>query len=208
MACKEILPARTTYETERFRRWHPMTNNDAGLAENEMVFERDTARAALDKRFRGLLSANGAALGRLAASYTRSTNDRDDLLQDIALAIWQALPHFREECSERTFVFRIAHNRAITHITRRRPVIAPEEDIEIPDPSPNPEKGFAQGQEDSRLFDAIQRLPLAYKQVITLFLEDMSYSEIAEVLGIGESNVGVRLNRARQMLRQSLEEKK
>jgi RNA polymerase sigma-70 factor (ECF subfamily) len=185
-----------------------MTNNDVGLAENEMIFEKGTTQGVLDKRFRRLLSDNGAALGRLAASYTRSASDRDDLLQDIALAIWQALPRFREECSERTFVFRIAHNRAITHITSRRPVVAADEGIEVPDPRPNPEKGFSQGQEESRLFAAVQQLQIPYKQVITLFLEDMSYSEIAEVLGISESNVGVRLNRARQMLRQSLEERK
>ena len=67
---------------------------------------------------------------------------------------------------------------------------------------------FAQEQEETRLFEAIHRLPIEYRQVITLTLEDMSYSEIAEVLGIGESNVGVRLNRARQMLRQLMETQK
>jgi len=75
----------------------------------------------------------------------------------------------------------------------------------LPDPRPNPEKGFVREQEEGRLFDAIQRLPIEYRQVITLTLEDMSYSEIAQVLGISESNVGVRLTRARQMLRGLME---
>jgi RNA polymerase sigma-70 factor (ECF subfamily) len=162
----------------------------------------------LENKFHQLLQANGAALIRLAASYTNSSSDRDDLFQDIALAIWQALPRFRGESSERTFIFRIAHNRAITYISKRRPLATPAEEVELPDPRPNPEKGFAREQQETRLFAAIQRLPIDYRQVITMTLEDMSYAEIAEVLGIGESNVGVRLNRARQMLRELVEVEK
>jgi RNA polymerase sigma-70 factor (ECF subfamily) len=127
------------------------------------------------------------------------------LFQDIGLAIWQALPRFRGESSERTFIFRIAHNRAITFMAQRRPVVAADEEIEVPDPRPNPEKGLAEEQQEARLFAAIHQLPMDYRQVITLTLEGMSYNEIAEIVGIGESNVGVRLNRARQMLRQLLE---
>jgi len=164
-----------------------------------------SARAALEQRFHQLLSANGGALSRLAASYTNNPSDRDDLFQDIALAIWKALPGFRGESSERTFIFRIAHNRAITYSSHRRPSATPADEVELPDPRPNPEKGFAREQQESRLFDAIHRLPIEYRQVITLTLEDMSYAEIAAVLGIGESNVGVRLNRARQLLRELLE---
>jgi RNA polymerase sigma-70 factor (ECF subfamily) len=182
-----------------------MANNDFSLAENEAIFKDDTGtKAALEEQFRRLLSANSAALGRLANSYTRTSTDRDDLLQDIALAIWQALPRFRGECTERTFLFRIAHNRAITHITKHRPALVDDENLEMPDPRPNPEAGFSREQQTSRLFDAIHRLPIAYRQVLTLALEDMTYPEIGEVLGISESNVGVRLNRARQMLRQML----
>jgi RNA polymerase sigma-70 factor, ECF subfamily len=164
-----------------------------------------SGRAALEQRFHQLLSANGGAISRLAASYTNNPSDRDDLFQDISLAIWKALPSFRGESSERTFIFRIAHNRAITFIAQRRPTATSADEVELPDPRPNPEKGFAKEQQETRLFEAIHRLPIEYRQVITLTLEGMSYTEIADVLGIGESNVGVRLNRARQMLREMLE---
>ena len=73
---------------------------------------------------------------RLAASYTNSPSDRDDLFQDSALAIWKALPGFRGESAERTFIFRIAQNRAITFISQRRPQSAPDEQIDLPDPGP------------------------------------------------------------------------
>jgi RNA polymerase sigma-70 factor (ECF subfamily) len=145
---------------------------------------------------------------RLAGSYTNSRSDRDDLFQDIALAIWQALPRFRGDSSERTFIFRIAHNRAITFIAQRRASMTSDEEVELPDPRPNPEKGLAQEQQEARLLEAIHQLPIEYRQVITLSLEDLTYTEIAQIMGIGESNVGVRLNRARQMLRKLLEVEK
>jgi RNA polymerase sigma factor (sigma-70 family) len=97
-------------------------------------------RAALEQRFHQLLSANGGAIRRLAASYTNNPSDRDDLFQDISLAIWKALPGFRGESSERTFIFRIAHNRAITFIAQRRPTATSADEVELPDPRPNPEK--------------------------------------------------------------------
>ena len=165
----------------------------------------DAARAELEARLTALLTANGAALSRLAASYATSPSDRDDLVQEISVALWQALPRFRGECSERTFLFRIAHNRCIAHLARRRPVVPFEaSELELPDPTPNAESALSQQQEGERLLAAIRQLPLNYRQVIVLTLEGLDYREIAQVLGIGESNVGVRLNRARHLLRQQL----
>jgi RNA polymerase sigma factor (sigma-70 family) len=162
-------------------------------------------RTVLEQSFDRLLTANGPSLARLAATYTNTRSDRDDLLQEIAMALWQALPRFRGECSERTFLFRIATNRAIAYLARRRSHSIAEEPVEIPDPAPDPEAGLVQEQRVERLRRAIRRLPIVYRQAITLSLEGLGYGEIAEVLGISESNVGVRLTRARQILRESLE---
>src|SRR5262245_37225974 len=151
------------------------------------------------------MAREGRSLERLAASYTRTSGDREDLCQEIATAIWGALPRFRGECSERTFVFRIAHNRALAHVARRPGSAAPIEEAEPHDPRPDPEAALAGGQESERLLDAVRELPLGYRQVITLTLEGFAYSDIAEVLGITESNVGARLTRARAMLRRRLE---
>jgi RNA polymerase sigma-70 factor (ECF subfamily) len=163
--------------------------------------------SSADEEFERVIAAHGAALRRLAATYTKGTSDRDDLLQDIAVAIWRALPNFRGESSERTFIFRIAHNRGIAHVTRRRlPLTEADELSGVVDRGPDPEAVFRQGQLGRRLFAAVQRLPLSYRQVISLTLEDLTYAEIAEVLGISEANVGVRLTRARHLLRQWLQE--
>jgi RNA polymerase sigma-70 factor (ECF subfamily) len=93
----------------------------------------------------------------------------------------------------------------MTFLAQRRQVPPIDDEIEVPDLRRNPEKEFTRDQEESRLTSAIQSLALEYRQVITLTLEGLSYAEIADVLGIGESNVGVRINRARQMLRKLLE---
>ena len=162
-------------------------------------------RTVLEQSFDRLLAANGPALTRLAATYTDTTGDRDDLLQEIAMALWQALPRFRGECSERTFLFRIATNRAIAYLARRRAHPLAEEEIELHDPAPDPEADLVQKQRVESLRRAIRQLPIVYRQAISLSLEGLGYPEIAEILGISESNVGVRLTRARQILRESLE---
>jgi RNA polymerase sigma factor (sigma-70 family) len=172
-------------------------------------FEAADAEPAIEERLNRLLTANGPALLRLAASYTNTSSDRDDLFQDIAVALWKALPRFRGECSERTFLFRVAHNRSIDYLRRRREIASSiDADAPLRDSRPNPEAGLVQEQQSERLRQAIHRLPLPYRQVITLTLEEMSYSDIAQVLGVTETNVGVRMNRARQLLRQLLETRK
>ncbi len=168
-----------------------------------------TGVAAVDSnRFDRILDANGPSLARLAASYTDNTGDRDDLLQEIAMALWQALPRFREECSERTFVLRIAHNRAIAHLARRRSAVPlPVDSIDVPDPGPDPEQELLREQVGQRLTLAVRRLPVPLRQVVTLALEGVDYAEAAAILGISENNVGVRMTRARELLRKFLKER-
>ena len=168
-------------------------------------------RAIQEQHFERILAANGPALSRLAGSYTNTLSDRDDLLQEIAFAIWQALPRFRAECSERTFAFRIAHNRGITYLTRARAQSSQsidDEEIEVHDPAPGPDSDLVRRQRADGLRKAVHRLPVAHRQVIMLTLEGLGYKEISEVLGISESNVGVRLSRARQLLHDLLENRK
>jgi RNA polymerase sigma-70 factor (ECF subfamily) len=163
------------------------------------------SRADLERWFDTLIAAHGPALSRLAGSYVRGSDEREDLLQEIVVAIWGALPRFRGDASERTFLFRIAHNRAIAFLARRRlPTVEASDQLEVPDGAPDPERTLSAEQEGQRLSTAVQNLPIAYAQVVTLTLEGMSYAEIADVLGVTETNVGARLTRARAMLRKLL----
>ncbi len=164
---------------------------------------RETRRT-LEEQFETILGEHGAAISRLAYSYEAVAGIREELVQEIALAIWQALPHFRGECSERTFIFRIAHNRGLTHVARRRPPQQSLDDLEEADepvdPHPHPDEHLAQMNQRERLASAVQTLPVAHKQMIVMMLEGLSHAEIGEVLGITENNVAVRLTRARKAL--------
>ncbi len=159
--------------------------------------------------FQAIIAEHGPALMRLAGAYTNSAADRDDLFQETVLSIWQALPRFRGESSERTFIFRIAHNRAMTYLTRK-PNRQTELTDEYPfhDPRPNPEQQLARDQQRERLLSAIRRLPADYRRVMVLTLEGLSHAEVAEILGLTVSNVAVRVNRAKQALRDLLQEAK
>ena len=169
-------------------------------------------RAALDARYDQILRREGAALRRVAAAYEAEAARREDLFQEICLAIWQALPRFRGESSERTFVFRIAHNRGLTHRSRRPVTGGISADLEeaeaVADPRPGPEAEVGEAQRRERLRSAVLALPLEPRQVISLTLEGLSSREIAEILGITENNAAVRLSRARRALRQILETEK
>lgn len=162
------------------------------------------SRRERSRRFRRLLEEDGDALWRLTGTYARTRADREDLYQDICLAVWEALPRFRGEASARTYVFRIAHNRGLSHREARGPAPRePEEAEAVADPKADPGAGV-EDDRLSRLRAAVRDLPLSYRQVVTLRLEGLSYAEIAEVVGISENNVGVRLHRARNALKSKL----
>lgn len=148
-----------------------------------------------------LLREYGPALARLAASYTTHIADRDDLLQEILVAIWIAQPRFRGECSERTFVFRVGHNRAITFVTRQRRQEPLELAHAVIDPRPDPAEHLERAERQAQLLAAVRQLPELQRQAIVLSLEGLTHREIADVLGTTENNVAVRLTRARTSLR-------
>ena len=168
--------------------------------------ERASAEST-SELFDRLLAEEGPALARVAASYAADRARSEDLFQEICLAIWQALPRFRGESSLRTFVFRIAHNRGLAAVARRGPGVEPLEIAEqVADAAASPELSADRRQRRERLAVAVQQLHLPLRQVLTLALEGLAQREIAEVLGISEGNVAVRLTRARKALKKLLGE--
>lgn len=159
--------------------------------------------------FDKVLTQYSESLGRLAASYEADRALQEELLQEILLAIWQGLKKFRGESSIRTFVFRIAHNRAINHTIKSSK--APDEDetdvSELPCNYFIPEKGVQREQKQQALLQAIRQLPIVQRELVILSLEGLSYDEISNIIGISVNNVGVRLNRAKATLKRLLSSK-
>lgn len=154
-----------------------------------------------------VIAQYGPALARIAGAYERDRALRDELVQEIAVAVWRALPSLQDEARLKPFVFRIAHNRAVTHVARQASRPRQDELSEaLRDGGLDPETRLVEQEQSRRLVEAVRRLSLPYRQVITLVLEDLSYEEIAEALGITVSNVGVRINRAKAQLKAMLDE--
>lgn len=176
-------------------------SHEAAPALETMPTTDDEVSQTLDR----VLREHGSALRRVARVYEWNPGRQDDLFQEICVAIWRALPAFRGESSERTFVFRIAHNRGVTHRARQAPTATPLDEVaDVAMSAPDPDATIYRQQQREALAAAVSQLPVALAQVLTLTLEGLSHREIADVLGITENNVAVRANRARSRVKEIL----
>ncbi len=153
----------------------------------------------LDGDFLALLNEYRGAVQRVSRTYTSSTAEREDLVQEIVYQLWRAFPSFRRESVGLTWVYRVALNTAITGLRRRarRPVQVPlEAAFDVPSP-PAPAVSDPRAE---LLYRAIRSLGDVDRALVMCHLDDLSYREIADVLGLSESNVGARLSRARARL--------
>jgi len=144
------------------------------------------------------------ALRRLVNSYEAMPARREDLFQEIALGLWQALPRFRGDSSERTWLYRIAHNIAISTLESRRR----RDYRELPMPDSvermgrwnDPDRKLLIEEQRQAMLAAIQELAPVDRQLIVLHLEGLSYQEIEDVSGLSESAIASRLTRVRDRL--------
>jgi len=153
-------------------------------------------------RFDALVAEHQPMVARICASYERDRDLAREVVQDVWFAVWRALPGYRADASLKTFVARIAQFRAISHVAQRAriPLQAALSEA-IPDAQLAPEGAAIATSERNDLLAAVQRLPLVYRQPVILTLEDFSPGDIATMLGLSVNVVGVRLTRARSMLR-------
>ena len=152
----------------------------------------------------------GGLVLRIARSYTRADEDRDDLVQEILLQIWCSLPRFAGNASASTWIYRVALNTALAwqrSDRRWRHHQSPLMEIEeVPATDLDTAARLDNEQMLARLYAAIRSLPKLDAALVLLYLDDLSYCEMAEVLGISESNVGVKLNRAKKQLAELMKE--
>jgi RNA polymerase sigma-70 factor (ECF subfamily) len=166
------------------------------------------AGAGATPPFEQIVGLYGPLISRIASSYEADPSLREDLTQQIFLAVWQALPSYRADASLKTFIARVAQNRSISFVTKqvRQPPVA-----EIPEKleadAPNPEEHAIETNERELLMEATRRLPLPQRQVIILVLEGFSYPEIAEMLDIAPNALALRLSRAKAALKSMLEQR-
>ena len=144
-------------------------------------------------------------IARIAASHEARPHLAEELVQEIWFAVWRALPAFRGDSSLRTFVARIAANRAASHVAKAvRTPKAQDADEALVASGDDPEADALARDRSARLLAALRELPLVSRQAVTLTLEGFGPAEIAASLGISANAVSIRLARAKEHLRRRM----
>lgn len=148
--------------------------------------------------FLGLISANERLIYKVCRVYEHDTDSRQDLFQEIVLQAWSAYPRYRHAATFSTWLYRIALNTAITFQRKSRKNIVTSV-AELPDV--HPATSVVAQEKYELMYELIASLPAMEKALIVLYLDDYPYREIADMLGISESNVGTKLARIKEKLR-------
>lgn len=160
-----------------------------------------------DEAFADWLGPHLAALRRISRAFAQPA-DQHDLLQELMVAVWRAWPRFEDRSAAATFIYRVAHNAALTwkrgetRRRRRRDAIETEMALRAERDSAEPEANLL-----DRLYGAIRTLPPVDRSLILLSLDGVSYGEIARLHGLSETNVGARLTRIRQRIASLVEDR-
>jgi RNA polymerase sigma-70 factor (ECF subfamily) len=159
---------------------------------------------AQDRLYSQVAEEFAAPLTRLARAHEVDTHLQQDLLQEIHIALWRSLADFGGRCSLRTWVYRVAHNVAATHIlrNRRRQLhrLTTLDEIELAGATPDVDTELDEARAMKKIHALIQALKPLDRQVIILHLEGLSADEIAEIAGISPANIYTKLTRIRQLL--------
>ena len=154
--------------------------------------------------FMNWLSEHGSAVIKVARAYTLTDEDCQDLAQEILLQAWRSVPRFSGQATAATWFYRVAlhtamnwHRKDRPRRVRQRPLL--EVQSVVADGVDSAERALQRETVD-RLYQAIHQLPKPDAALVLLYLDELSYREMAEVLGISENNVGVKLNRAKKAL--------
>jgi RNA polymerase sigma-70 factor (ECF subfamily) len=148
--------------------------------------------------------AYGPAMDRLARAYEADPDARRDLAQEIQLALWRSFEGFDGRCSLRTWIYRVAHNAAVSHVMRQRraktSILVGLEEIEaLPDPR-DEQRVADQRMALDRLLALIRRLHPLDRQVILSYLEGLDAASISEITGISPGHVATKIHRIKNIL--------
>jgi RNA polymerase sigma-70 factor, ECF subfamily len=154
--------------------------------------------------FMNWLGEHGSSVMKVARAYTLTSDECQDLAQEILLQAWQSLPKFERKASPATWFYRVAlhtamnwHRKDKPRRSRQQPLL----ELQVLATAGADSAEHAQQRDTvEQLYKAINQLPKTDAALVLLYLDELSYREMAEVLGISESNVGVKLNRAKKAL--------
>jgi len=161
------------------------------------------------KIFKQWLNDYSKLIFKVVRAYTISPQDQEDLFQEILIHIYSAIPCFRGEAKETTWIYRISLNTALTwsrnEKRKRKRFKTDILDVqEVSATKSDSDDPLQNEQILNQVYDAIRQLTKSDSSIVLLYLDGLGYDEISEIIGISKTNVGVRLNRAKKKLAQLL----
>ena len=150
--------------------------------------------------YREAAAGYGAALDRLASAYEANPEERRDLLQDIHVGLWRSFAAFDGRCSLRTWVYRVAHNIATSHVIRQKRKNSVLVTLEAIEAMPDVQDDYDQRANVERLLALVQRLKPLDRQMTLLYLEGMDAGSIGEVMGVSAGSVATKIHRIKSIL--------
>lgn len=154
--------------------------------------------------FQGFLDNNHRIIAKVCRIYTDSTDDFNDYYQECIVQLWRSFDSFRGASKLSTWTYRVCLNVCLSQLRSKKRTI-PTEDREIPDVVD--EDSALQEERIQELYKAIKLLRESDRAIILLYLEEKSYKEMAEILGITVTNVGAKVNRVKTQLKKIIDER-
>ncbi|SDB31897.1 RNA polymerase sigma-70 factor, ECF subfamily [Flavobacteriaceae bacterium MAR_2010_188] len=152
----------------------------------------------MEKEFLDIVTANQKIIYKVSRLYRDSKEDQEDLFQEIVYQLWNAYPKFRNDSKVTTWMYRIALNTAIATFRKKKVEIDFKDNIPY---SQLPIDDSQISENEILMYEALKKLNSAERAIISLFLEDYSYKEIGELVGITENYVGVKMSRIKEKLK-------
>jgi len=157
----------------------------------------------LKTEFLEILANYQGILHKVNLIYFRNEDDRRENFQEVVFQLWKSFPRLKNKNSIGSWIYRIAINTSITKIKSETNIVLNESIPDIRTDSSALDK-MMENEAVQELMTAIRQLNAIDKAIMLLYLEEKSYEEIAEVIGITVSNVGARISRAKERLKQTL----
>ena len=152
--------------------------------------------------FQELIKQHRGILYKVAKAYCPLEEEREDLIQEMMIQIWQAFPRYNAQYKSSTWIYRIALNVAISYY-RKKTTQQRRQQVLDAQPLPTAETDYSEKEQQFRLLEQfINELKELDKALMVLYLEDRSHAEIAEILGISQSNVATKIGRIKDKLKQ------
>ncbi len=141
-------------------------------------------------------------LYKVCRVYAYSDADRQDLFQEIVIQLWKAYPKFKGDSKISTWLYRVAINTAISGLRKKKNLVTSFEPTSIPEPAGVYDQEHCQEERLQQMYQAIEQLNAVEKAIVMLYMEDRTYLEMEEILGLGQGNLRVKMNRIKEKLRQ------